>query len=248
MMTTPTLTLSTTADSNIVALIERLELGEPAPIAPGPAGPQPPNTDPRRSPAQIRILPSVVEHVRAWRHDTGFRGAIVLAGRDHNRISVYSRFDAGTQLSGRPAARVLQTVAAQGIQARTLDWRSYDAVWRDGNETATVVSLDQTPLVHFGLFTVLDGQADALLGKIDASASASLVTPGLRTINFHRSHDRERIINFGTWSSFEHFQTLLSQPGFVSGQKYWTGLATFQNDYFDVIDIVEDPAAEHRQV
>lgn len=246
-MTTVTVTLSTTANSNVVAMIERLELGEPAGIAPGLDGPQPPGADPRQTPEQVRVLPGVIDHVRGWCTDAGFRGAVVLASRDHNRISVYSRFDAGTELAHRPAPRVLDTVAAQGIQARTLDWRSYDFVWRDGNEPATVVSLNHSPLVHFGLFTVFDGHADALLGKIEASAPASLVTPGLRTINFHRSHDGERMINFGTWSSFDHFPTLLNQPGFASNEKYWSGLATFQNDYFDVVDVVEDTTAEHRQ-
>ncbi|WP_236795641.1 hypothetical protein [Amycolatopsis sp. GM8] len=93
-MTTPTLTLGTTADSKVVAMIERLELGEPAGIEPTLAAPQPPSTDPRRTPEQFRVLPSVVDHVRGWSKDAGFHGAIVLASRDHNRLTVYSRFDA----------------------------------------------------------------------------------------------------------------------------------------------------------
>ncbi|HEY4452911.1 MAG TPA: antibiotic biosynthesis monooxygenase [Pseudonocardiaceae bacterium] len=239
-MTSPSVTLSTTADSKVVALIERLELGEPTTPRPGPAAPR---LDPHRTPEQIRALPGVVDQVRGWRRDAGFRGAIVLASRDHNRITVYSRFDAGTERAGRPAPRVLSAVAAQGIQARTLDWRTYHLAWRAGNEASTVVSPDPASLVHFGLFTVPDGKADALLDKVEACAQASLATPGLRTINFHRSRDGERVVNFGTWSTFEHFQTLLSQPGFADNEKYWSGLATFQNDYFDVVDVVEDVVA-----
>jgi hypothetical protein len=246
-MTTLTLTLSTPAGTQVIAMIERLELGKPAGIAPELDPAQPPGAGPRRTPEQFRVLPGVVDHVRGWRKDTGFRGAVVLASRDHNRVSVYSRFEAGAELAGRPAPRVLGTVAAQGIQVNTLDWRSYDLVWRDGNETPTVVSLNHPPLVHFGLFTVLDAQADALLDKVEASAPASLATPGLRTINFHRSHDGKRVLNFGTWYNFDRFRTLLNQPGFASDKKYWSGLATFQNDYFDVVDVVEDPTAEHDQ-
>ncbi|WP_236795642.1 hypothetical protein [Amycolatopsis sp. GM8] len=70
---------------------------------------------------------------------------------------------------------------------------------------------------------------------IDGRADASLATPGLRTINFHRSHDRERMINFGMWSSF------------ASNEKYRSGLATFQNDYFDLVDVVEDPSVERQE-
>lgn len=242
-MTSPTVTLSTTADSKVVALIERLELGEPEASWSGPEAPRPPSPDPRRTPEQIRALPGVVDQVHGWRRDAGFRGAIVLASRDHNRVSVYSRFDAGTERAGRPAPRVLDTLVVQGIPARTLDFRTYHLAWRDGNDTSTVVSLDQTSLVHFGLFTVLDGKADALLHKVEACAPASLLTPGLRTINFHRSRDGERLINLGTWSTFEHFQTLLGQPGFANNEKYWRGLATFQNDYFDVVAVVEDVVA-----
>jgi heme-degrading monooxygenase HmoA len=237
MMKSATVTLDITADSQIVTVLERLELGEPEETDCARDIPQPPSAHPRRTPEQAHVLPHIVDHVRSWRRDAGFRGAVVLSSRDHNRISVYTRFDVGTELVSRPAPRVLDTVEAQDVPVRTLDWRTYDLMWRDGHEAPTTVSLSHTPLVHFGLFTVLDGQADALLEKIESSAPASLATPGLRTVNFHRSHDCERMVNFGTWSSFEQFQTLLSQPGFAAGEKYWSGLATFQNDYFDVVDV-----------
>jgi hypothetical protein len=71
-----------------------------------------------------------------------------------------------------------------------------------------------------------------------SGAPASLATPGLRAVDFHRSHDGQRLINFGTWSTFDQFHVLLDQPGFTKGKKYWDGLATFENDYFDVIDVV----------
>jgi hypothetical protein len=34
---------------------------------------------------------------------------------------------------------------------------------------------------------------------------------------------------------------------FTTGKKYWDGLATFQNDYFDVIDVVgeRDRSPQH---
>jgi hypothetical protein len=225
------LTLRTTTDSNVVAVVERLELGEPEQI--DLAAAQPPNRIPRRTDEQSLVLPAVTERVQLWRHHEGFRGAVVLASRDHNRITVYSRHD-----SGAAAPRLLTTDDALGVRARTLDWRTYDLMWRDGNEVPTVVSPQHTPVVHFGLFTVLDDQADALLERVAAGAPASLVTPGLRAINFHRSHDGQRLINFGTWSTFDRFHVLLDQPGFTTGKKYWDGLATFENDYFDVIDVV----------
>ncbi|WP_290051884.1 hypothetical protein [Amycolatopsis solani] len=235
-MNTTGLTLQTTTDSNVVAVVERLELGEPVKTEPATA--QPPNRIPRRTDEQSRVLPTVVERVRQWHRNEGFRGAVVLASRDHNRITVYSRFDSGIGTATRPAPRVLTTDNALEVPARTLDWRTYDLMWRDGNEVPTVVSPQSTPVVHFGLFTVLDDQADTLLDRVAASAPASLVTPGLRTVNFHRSHDGQRLINFGTWSSFDQFHVLLDQPGFTNGKKYWDGLATFQNDYFDVVDLV----------
>jgi hypothetical protein len=235
-MNTTDLTLRTTADSHVVAVIERLELGAPEEIDPA-AGAQPPRRIPRRTDEQSLVLPLVTETVRGWRRLKGFRGAAVLASRDHNRITVYSRFDAGIGTAERPAPRVLDSDDALAVPARTLDRRTYDLRWRDGKETPTVVSLRHTPVVHFGLFTVLGDQADALLGRVAASAPASLVTPGLRAINFHRSHDGQRLINVGTWSSFDQFQVLLDQPGFTTGRKYWEGLATFENDYFDVVDV-----------
>ncbi|WP_033340905.1 hypothetical protein [Catenuloplanes japonicus] len=239
-MSTADLTLQTTADSHVTAVIERLELGTPEEIDPA-IGPQPPHRIPRRTAQQSQTLPTITQRVRRWRRLDGFRGAVVLASRDHNRITVYSRFDSDSDTGTAP--RILDTDDALGIPARTLDLRTYDLAWRAGNESPTTVSLPHTPVVHFGLFTVLDDQADALLEKITAHAPASLVTPGLRTINFHVSHDRQRLVNVGTWSGFDRFHVLLDQPGFTNGGKYFDGLATFENDYFDVVDIVSEPVA-----
>ncbi|MEU8661902.1 hypothetical protein [Actinoplanes philippinensis] len=228
------ITLRTTADSGVIAVIERLELGVPEQAGPA-AGAEPPNRLPRRTDEQSLVLPLIVTKVRGWRWEQGFRGAVVLASRDHNRVTVYSRFDAGTG----SACQVLDNADTLGVPARVLDRRTYDLVWRDGDEATTTISPAHTPVVHFGLFTVLDDQSGALLERVADSAPASLVTPGLRTVNFHRSHDGQRLINFGTWTSFDQFHVLLDQPGFADGEKYWKGLATFQNDYFDVVAVVE---------
>ncbi|MBM2619353.1 hypothetical protein JIG36_27755 [Actinoplanes sp. LDG1-06] len=220
--------------STTEAHVERLKLGEPTAEHAGPVPPQLPNRVPTRTAEQTLALPAVIDMARRRTRTEGFRGAVVLASRDHNRITVYSQYDAGA----RPPAPVAGAVEEAGIPVRTLDRRTYDLVWRAGHEDPTIVSLRRSPLVHFGLFTVLDNQADALLAKIEASAPASLVTPGLRTINFHRSHDAQRMINFGTWSTFDEMHVLLDQPGFTPGEKYHHGLAVFENDYFDVIDVV----------
>jgi hypothetical protein len=66
------LTLRTTTDSNVVAVVERLELGEPEQLAP--AATQPPHRIPRRTGEQSFVLPAVTEKVRLWRHHEGFRG------------------------------------------------------------------------------------------------------------------------------------------------------------------------------
>ncbi|PRY21040.1 hypothetical protein [Pseudosporangium ferrugineum] len=232
-MTSTDLTLRPTRDSNVIAVVERLELGEPE-VAPAPAGPQPPNRVARRTDEQALVLPAVADRVRLWRILPGFRGAVLLASRDHNRLAVYSRFDAGVGT----APTVLEPGDPLDVPARVLDRRAYDLVWRDGNENPTVISPRHTPVVHFGLFTVLDDRADALLDRVAATAPAALATPGLRTVNFHRSHDGQRLINVGTWSGFDQFHLLLAQPGFKTGEKYWEGLATFENDYFDVVGVV----------
>jgi hypothetical protein len=246
-MNTATLTLDTVAASRVVTLVERLELGEPAALSPWVDAPRPPGDDPRRTAEQMNALPGVIDQVRGWGRRPGFAGAVVLSSRDHNRITVYSQFESGTEFVGRQAPQVIDTVLTHGVAARILDRRLYDLVWRDGNDPVTVISASETPSVHFGLFTVLNGQADALQDKIEASASASLATPGLRTVNFHRSHDGERMINLGTWTTFEAHHVLLRQRGFLDNAKYWRGLAAFQPDYFDVVEVVAGQATERGQ-
>ena len=177
-MTIAELTLRTTAESKVVAVVERLQLGRSAGADPAAGAPQPPNRHPRRTQEQSAVLPAVAEQVRGRRGEDGFRGAAILASRYHNRLTVYRLFDAGVRNTGLPSPRVLPTIEALGVPVQTLDWRTSDMVWRDGNEAPTVVSLRHTPVVHFGLFTVLDDRADALLATIQAGAPASLTTPG----------------------------------------------------------------------
>ena len=61
------------------------------------------------------------------------------------------------------------------------------------------------------------------------------VTPGLISINFHRSFDGLRVTNLGTWSTFDNFNELIQQPGFSDDSLYWSGVADFQPDFFDVV-------------
>jgi hypothetical protein len=117
-----------------------------------------------------------------------------------------------------------------------LDSRTYAVEFTDSADPPTLLSLDQTPFAHFGIFSVAIENQDRLLDLARENAPRSLqVTPGLISINFHRSVDGNQVINLGTWNTFDHINTLLQQPGFSKDSLYWSGVADFQPDFFDVV-------------
>lgn len=234
------ITLDVVPDGDVSVVLERIELGEPSDTVPDSDAPAFPNAESHRTAEQERVIPLLVEHVRVHSRQPGFRGGVVLASRDHNRVSVYVRTDTSRIGSVEPAAGVVERA---GVAHRTLDRRAFDLVWRDGHEKPAVVSPSHSPIVHFGLFAVLDDQADVLQQRIEAMAPLSLGTPGLISVNFHRSHDDQRFVNFGTWTTLADMAKLLDQPGFKDNAVYWAGLALFENDYSDVVAAIAAPVA-----
>jgi quinol monooxygenase YgiN len=62
-----------------------------------------------------------------------------------------------------------------------------------------------------------------------------LQNPGLLSGNFHRSLDGIHNVNYGQWSSFEHFDELLKDPKYKSLSEYWQGLAENQFHLYEVV-------------
>lgn len=177
---------------------------------------------------------------RRWAQQDDFVGAVLLRGREHNRLTAYSqwRIPAAGAPPEVPESWSLQATLKKAVDgAHTLDARTYSLAFTDGNVPRTEISLEETPIVHFGIFTFPLGNQDKLIELAREYGPKSLPTPGLMTINSHRSVDGLEVINLGTWRSFRDFEKLIEQPGFADGEVYWEGVSDFQPDFFDVVDV-----------
>ena len=164
----------------------------------------------------------------------GFVAGLLLAGQ-HGEVALYSQWWTGVTTPAEPPDAWSLAPALDGFTR--VDGRIY-AVDFTAPDVISEVSLTGTPHAHFGVFTVIPETQEQLLGLAHYHAPASIGTPGLAAINFHRSLDGHRVINLGLWTGFAEFDHLLVQPGFEAGAKYWKGVAGFRPHFFDVAAVV----------
>lgn len=177
------------------------------------------------------------EHIaREWVENPEFVAAVLLQGRAHGGITSYSQWK-GPGAGSAPAEVPGAWSISSALPAFTmLDSRTYKVEFTDSATPPSLLSLEGTPMAHFGIFGVTRENQDRLLDLARENAPRSLqVTGGLISINFHRSVDGLQVINLGTWTTFDHMYELLQQPGFREDSVYWGGVADFQPDFFDVV-------------
>ena len=210
-------TVSIVQDGDVVAVIERFDVpGE----------------------QQSEAAGRTTDHIaRGWKEDPGFVAAVLLRGRQRGGITSrwqWRRPADGSAPATVPGAWSLETILPTFAM---LDSRTWTVEFTDSADPATQVSLDGTPFAHFGIFNVSRENQDRLLDLRRENAPRSLQhAPGLISINFHRSVDGlRRVINLGRWSTFDHIDQLLQQPGFRDDSLYWSGVAGFRPGFFDVV-------------
>ncbi len=203
-------------DQDVVTVIERFDV---------PAAEQP------------EAVGRATDHIaRGWKDDSEFVAAVLLRGRERGGITSYSQWKQPVDGSAPATVPGAWSLEATLPTFTMLDSRTYTVEFTDSANPPTLVSLDQTPLAHFGIFSLAGENQDRLLDLARENAPRSLqVTPGLISINFHRSVDGTQVINLGTWNTFDHINALLQQPGFRDNSPYWSGVADFQPDFFDVV-------------
>ncbi|SER16432.1 putative quinol monooxygenase [Lentzea albida] len=190
-----------------------------------------------RNPDVVRageLLPSVLKS------RDGFVAALLLAGLDGEFV-VYSQWRA----EGEPPEQVPAewSVADQLEGFEPVDKRTY-AVDFSAPADLTRFSVRDTPLAHFGVFSVNPDDQERMLELARKHAPDSLGTPGLLGVNFHRSLDGGQVVNLGAWTTFGGFDELLGRAGFRDEEVYWQDVAEFRPHFFAVVDVVARTAGE----
>ena len=219
-------------DQDIVTVIERFEVS---------AG------------QQQEAVERATDHVtKEWKENSEFVAAVLLRGHEPSGlapskflqgigsggISSYSQWRLPADASAPVAVPEAWSLADALSAFKTLDSRTYAVEftgWADSKSSPTLLSLDQTPFAHFGIFSVTQENQGLMLDLAREHGPDSFGTPGLLSINFHRSVDGLEVINLGTWNSLEGLDALIQTPGFEDDSVYWEGIADFQPGFFDVV-------------
>lgn len=94
-------------------------------------------------------------------------------------------------------------------------------------------------LLHLGEFRVLPENQSRLIALEAEIPAISLQHPDLLCVNFHRSLDQVRTINYGFWSTLERFDKLLTEERFAPVRNYWRGLAENEFHVYEVVSVFE---------
>lgn len=94
-------------------------------------------------------------------------------------------------------------------------------------------------LFHLGEFRLLPENQPRLV-ELEAEIPAiSLQHPDLLCVNFHRSLDGTRTMNYGFWSTLDHFDRLLTEDRFTPVRDYWRGLAENEFHVYQVASVFD---------
>jgi len=94
-------------------------------------------------------------------------------------------------------------------------------------------------LLHLGEFRLLPENQPRLIALEAEIPAISLQHPDLLCVNFHRSLDETRTMNYGFWSTLEHFDKLLTEEQFTPVRDYWRGLAENEFHVYEIVSVFE---------
>lgn len=94
-------------------------------------------------------------------------------------------------------------------------------------------------LLHLGEFRLLPENQPRLVALEAEIPAISLQHPDLLCVNFHRSLDGTRTMNYGFWSTLDRFDRLLTEERFAPVRDYWRGLAENEFHVYEVASVFE---------
>lgn len=101
------------------------------------------------------------------------------------------------------------------------------------------LTIKPSRLLHLGEFRLVPENQPRLIALEAEIPAISLQHPDLLCVNFHRSLDGTRTMNYGFWSTLEHFDRLLTEERFAPVRDYWRGLAENEFHVYEVVGVFE---------
>jgi hypothetical protein len=101
------------------------------------------------------------------------------------------------------------------------------------------LTIEQGRLLHLGEFRLLPENQPRLVALEAEIPAISLQHPDLLCVNFHRSLDGTRTMNYGFWNTLEHFDKLLTEERFAPVRDYWRGLAENEFHVYEIVSVFE---------
>jgi hypothetical protein len=94
-------------------------------------------------------------------------------------------------------------------------------------------------LLHLGEFRMSPENQPRLVALEAQIPIVALQHPDLLCVNFHRSLDGTRTMNYGFWRTLERFSLLLTEDKFKPVREYWRDLAENEFHVYEVVSVFE---------
>jgi hypothetical protein len=95
-------------------------------------------------------------------------------------------------------------------------------------------------LLHLGEFRLSPENQPRLVALEAEIPAIALQHPDLLCVNFHRSLDGTRTMNYGFWRTLENFSLLLTDDRFTPVREYWRELAENEFHVYEVASVFVD--------
>jgi hypothetical protein len=127
----------------------------------------------------------------------------------------------------------------QGYVLPALDSNLYEVAVSEPDDADLSIAVGR--LMHLGEFRLNKAQDQARLVELEATIPAvALQHPYLLCVNFHRSLDGTRTMNYGFWQTLDRFERLLTDETFTPLREYWRGLAENEFHVYQVASVYEN--------
>jgi heme-degrading monooxygenase HmoA len=156
---------------------------------------------------QQRIVQELNARAQTLTQAPGFIAVNILQSTEGSRICTYTQWQTN---HSQPA---LELGDSSGLQNEAKA-REYEVFYTDdrSSDGISVISNEYQGVIFINEITTIPGPKQLRLLELVVANNEkdSLVTPGYRSANFHRSLDGERAVNYSLWDSEEHLIEAIS--------------------------------------